>query len=73
MTSNALPKADANNINLLRTKHPEAAHQDSDPVRDSSILWPRPQTLEEFWTSDPGVEFLDKWFSITKICQYFRT
>ena len=23
--------------------------------------------------SDPGTEFLDKWFSIPKICQYFRT
>ena len=42
-------------------------------MRVSSILWPRPQVLEEYWTSDPGVEFLDKWFSIAKICQYFRT
>jgi hypothetical protein len=23
--------------------------------------------------SDAGAEFLDKWFSIPKICQYFRT
>jgi hypothetical protein len=59
--------------NLLRVKHPETAHPTSDPVRVSSILWPRPQILEEYWTSDPGVEFLDKWFSIAKICQYFRT
>jgi hypothetical protein len=25
------------------------------------------------WSSDAGVEFLDTWFSIAKICQYFRT
>ncbi len=73
MTSNALPNADPNIINLLRVKHPEAAHPTSDPVRVSSILWPRPQILEEYLTSGPGVEFLDKWFSIAKICQYFRT
>ena len=41
--------------------------------RLSSILWPRPQALEEHWSSDAGVEFLDNWFSIPKICQYFRT
>jgi hypothetical protein len=73
MTSNALPNVDPNNINLLRAKHPEAAHPTSDPVRVSSILWPRPQVLEEYWTSVPGVEFLDKWFIIAKTCQYFRT
>ncbi len=42
-------------------------------MRLSSILWPQPQTLEEYWSSDAGAEFLDKWFSIPKICQYFRT
>ena len=42
-------------------------------MRLSSILWPRPQNLEEYWSSDAGAEFLDKWFSIPKICQYFRT
>jgi hypothetical protein len=42
-------------------------------VRMSSILWPQPQTLEDYWSSDAGVEFLDKWFSIPKISQYFRT
>ena len=26
-----------------------------------------------YWSSDAGVEFLGKWFSIPKICQYFRT
>ena len=69
VTSNASPNADPNNINLLRAKHLDPAH----PVRISSILWPRPQALEEHWSSDAGVDFLDKWFSITKICQYFRT
>jgi hypothetical protein len=39
----------------------------------SSILWPRPQTLEEYWASDAGVEFLEKWFSVAKIAQYFRS
>jgi hypothetical protein len=29
--------------------------------------------LEEHWSSDAGIEFLDKWFSVAKICQYFRT
>jgi len=51
----------------------EPAHPDRDPVRMSSILWPQPQTLEDYWSSDAGVEFLDKWFSIPKISQYFRT
>jgi hypothetical protein len=74
VTSNTLPNADPNNIiNLLRNKHPEPAHPSTDPVRVSSILWTRPQTLEEHWSSGGGVEFLDKWFSIDKICQYFRS
>ena len=38
-------------------------------MRLSSRLWPRPQA----WSSDAGLEFLDKWFSVAKICQYFRT
>ena len=43
-------------------------------MRLRSRLWPRPQALEEHWSSDTGVEFLDdKWFSVAKICQYFRT
>jgi hypothetical protein len=29
--------------------------------------------LEDYWSSDVGTEFLDKWFSIPKIFQYFRT
>jgi hypothetical protein len=29
--------------------------------------------LEDHWSSDVGIEFLDKWFSVAKICQYFRT
>jgi hypothetical protein len=73
VTSNSVPNADPINIELLRAKHPEPAHPDRDPVRLSSILWPRPQTLEEHWSSDAGAEFLDKLFSIPKICQYFRT
>jgi hypothetical protein len=31
------------------------------------------EDLEEHWSSDAGIEFLDKWFSVDKICQYFRT
>ncbi len=59
-------------MDLLRAKHPEPAHPDRDPVNISSILRPRPQTLQDYWSSDVGAEFLDKWFSIPKICQYFR-
>jgi hypothetical protein len=73
VTSNDLPNTDPNNINLLRVKHPEPTDPSTDPVKVSSRLCPWPQVLEEHWSSDPGVEFLDKWFSITKICQYFRT
>ena len=29
--------------------------------------------LRGILVSDAGAEFLDKWFSIPKICQYFRT
>jgi hypothetical protein len=68
-----MPSADPINIDLLRAKYPEPAHPDRDPVRLSSILWPQPQTLEEHWSSDAGADFLVKWFSIPKICQYFRT
>jgi hypothetical protein len=68
-----VPNADPNNIDLLRAKHPEPAHPDRDPARLSSMLWPRPQTLEEYCSSAAGAEFLHKWFSIPKICQYFRT
>jgi hypothetical protein len=73
ITSTTMPNADPTNIDLLRAKHPETAHPDRDPVRLSSKLWPRPQDLEEHWSSDAGIEFLDKWFSVAKICQYFRT
>ena len=73
ITSTYMPNADPTNIDLLRAKHPETAHPARDPVRLSSRLWPRPQVLEEHWSSDAGVEFLDKWFSVAKICQYFRT
>ena len=37
------------------------------------MLWARPDSLKEYWSSDAGTEFLDKWFSIPKISQYFRT
>ena len=47
VTSNALPNADPNNINVLRGKHPDPAHPGTDPVRVSSILWPRPKALED--------------------------
>jgi hypothetical protein len=55
------------NIDLLRANHPEPAHPDRSPVRLNSILWSLAQTLEEYWSSDSGAEFLDKWFSIPKI------
>jgi hypothetical protein len=71
VTSNSMPNANPCNIALLRAKHAEPAHPDRDPV--SSKLWARTQNLEEYWSSDAGTEFLDKWFSIPKICQYFRT
>jgi hypothetical protein len=72
ITSTSMPNADPTNIDL-RAKHPKPAHPVRDPVRVSSRLWPRPQVLEEHWSLDAGVEFLDKWFSVSKICQYFRT
>jgi hypothetical protein len=58
VTSNSMPNADPCNIDLLRAKHPEPAHPDRDPVRLSSILCPKPQTLEEYWSSDAGAEFI---------------
>ncbi len=73
VTSNSMPNANPCNIVLLRAKHPESAHPDRDPVSLISRLWPRSQDLEEYWVSDAGTEFLDKWFSIPKICQYFLT
>jgi hypothetical protein len=65
VTSNSIPNANPCNIALLRAKHAEPAHPDRDPVSSSSKLWPRPQNLEEYWSSDAGAEFLDKWFSIS--------
>jgi hypothetical protein len=73
ITSTSVPNADPTNIDLLRAKHPEPAHPCRDLLRLRSILWPRPQALEEYWSSDAGVEFLEKWFSVAKICQYFRS
>ena len=68
-----MPNANPTNIDLLRVKHPEPAHPSRDLLSLSSILWPRPQALEEYWASDAGVEFLEKWFSVAKISQYFRS
>jgi hypothetical protein len=73
VTSNSIPNANPCNIDLLRAKHPDPAHPDRDLVSLSSKLWPRAQNLEEYWSPDAGAEFLDKWFSIPKTCQYFRT
>ncbi len=73
VTSNSIPNVDPTNIDLLWTKHPDSTHPDSDPVKLISILCHRPQVLEKHWSSDVGVEFVDKWFSIPKICQYFHT
>ena len=73
ITSKLLPNSDPLNIEHLCSKHSEPAHPDRDPVHVSSILWPRPDTLQDYWSSDAGTEFLDKWFSIPKISQYFRT
>jgi hypothetical protein len=66
ITSTSMPNVDPTNIDLLRAKHPETAQPARDPVRLSSRLCPRPQALEEYWSSDTGVEFLDKWFSVAK-------
>ena len=41
-----------------------------------STLWPYPHKLQEYWcnwSSDKGTEFIDEWFSIAKIYQYFLT
>ena len=73
ITSDLLANSDPLNMDHLRSKHPEPAHPNRDPVCVSSILWPRPDFLQEYWSSDAGTEFLDKWFSIPKISQYFRT
>ena len=73
VTSNLIPNSDPLKIDHLRTKHLEQAHPDRDPVRVSSILWPKPHTLQEYWSSDAGTGFLDKWFSVPKVSQYFRT
>jgi hypothetical protein len=73
ITSNTMPNADPTNIHLFRAKHPETAHPKRDPVRLSSRSWPRPEVLEEHRSWDTGIEFLDKWFSVAKICQYFRS
>ncbi len=72
VTSDLLPNSDPRNNDILRSKHPAPAHPEYDPVRASSIIWPRPVTLQEYWSSDAGTEFLDKWFSISKISKYFR-
>jgi hypothetical protein len=49
VTSNSVPNANPCNMDTLRAKHPEPAHPDRDPVRLSSILWPQPQNLEDFF------------------------
>jgi hypothetical protein len=53
----------ADHINIdLRVKHPEPAHPDRDLVSLYSILWTQSQILEEYQSSDVGVEFLDNKF-----------
>jgi len=42
ITSDLIPNSDPLNIDHLRPNHPEPAHPERDPVRVSSILWPRP-------------------------------
>ncbi len=44
VTSNSVPNANPCNLDTLLAKHPELAHPDRDPVRLSSILWPRLKT-----------------------------
>jgi hypothetical protein len=39
ITSNSMPNADPTNIDLLRPKHPEPAHPNSDPVRLSNAFY----------------------------------
>jgi len=66
VTSNSMPNADPINIDL-RAKHPEPAHLDRDPVRMSSILWARPQTLQDYPQAPP----LDMTY-MTCRCHFFR-
>jgi hypothetical protein len=74
VTPNSLPNVNHFNMDTLWSKHPEPAHPDRDPVCLNCICGhSQPQNLEDFWSSDAGSEFLDKWFKIPKICQYFRT
>jgi hypothetical protein len=47
VTSYLIPNAEPINIYHLRRKHPEPAHPDRDPVRISSILWPKHHTLQD--------------------------
>jgi hypothetical protein len=72
VTSNSMTNDNPCNIDL-RGKNLESVHPDCDPVSLSSALWTRTQNLEDYWSSDTGTEFLDNWFSMSKICQYFRT
>ena len=44
-----------------------------DPTNISSGLWPRQTELTDYWTSEDGREYIDKWFSTDKILKYFRT
>jgi hypothetical protein len=72
ITSDLIPNSDPLNIDHLRSKNPAPAHPECDPVCGSSILWPHPQKLQDYWSSDADTEFLE-WFGIPKIHHYFRT
>ena len=48
ITSDLLPNSDPLSIEHLRSKHPDPAHPDRDPVLVSSIQWPRPDTLQDY-------------------------
>ena len=73
MTSDLTPTSDPDNIDTLRAKHPTPTHPARDPTTISSRLWPRQTDLADYWTSEDGQEYINKWFSTNKILKYFRT
>ncbi len=73
ITSDLTPTSDPANIDTLRAKHPTPTHPARDPTTISSRLWPRKTDLTDYWTSEDGQEYINKWFSTNKILKYFRT
>ena len=73
ITSDLTPTSDPANIDTLRAKHPTPTHPARDPTTISSRLWPRKTDLTDYWASEDGQEYINKWFSTNKILKYFRT